>query len=75
MTTTAPPPLGAIDMAFECQLFCGKADEKWIKQSGLGLQKAERKLVRLPTEVVGATIFLIAVWALFITNVMIISKT
>jgi hypothetical protein len=62
-------------MAFECRLICGKADEKRIKQSGLGLQKAERKLVRLPTEVVGATIFLIAIWALFLTNVMIISKT
>ncbi len=39
------------------------------------LTKAEERLVMLLTEIVGATIFLIAIWALFVTNVMIIFKT
>ncbi len=39
------------------------------------LTKAEKRFVMLPTEVVGATIFLIAIWALFITDVVIIFKT
>ncbi len=39
------------------------------------LTKAEKRLVKLPTEVVGATILLIAIWALFITDVVVIFKT
>jgi hypothetical protein len=39
-----------------------------------GLQKSEKRLVVLPTEVVGATIFPVAIWALFVANVMVIFK-
>jgi hypothetical protein len=38
------------------------------------LTKAEERLVMLPTEVVGATIFPVAIWALFVANVMVTFK-
>jgi hypothetical protein len=76
MMPTAPPRLGAIGTALECRLVCEKAVLK--RNNNAQAYKSGKRLVMLvmlPTEVVGATISLIAIWALFITDVVIIFKT